>query len=1341
MPNVSVLSGDYLASGSYFEILGTGLVPNLVSLDQLTQPTSVTFHGRGTPVTGLQVNLSFQGNQEDLRKHYNSQYWTLFTGSTAVGPFLEFRGNNKNQYQSTGIIISSGAWLPGAVPGTNFFTKIKLQPLSVRQRIETLENSGAFALNSNQKIGIGISNPFTTEKLHVNGNVRVDGNLLSNKTFSGVSLNVSNVSATNITGSNLITGFILRGGAGNNIIRGVDTYGATILAGSNNLNTGTFGFLGGGYANEVLADSAALVGGGYNTNRAKFGFIGGGFGNNITGEGTGIGVSPSNGVTIVGGVNNLAKGTFTSIVGGSSNSIDGDSAVLVGGINNKLTGVFSTIVGGGFNLITGNAAVADKTCYSVIVGGENNVLIGAQSYIGAGLGNFASGSSVVIGGGSFNQNLSWNNTIGGGYQNRIASTGWGAEGSIRKSLNIETSPNPDKQWWASNAYNTIGGGTYNSAFGNSNTIAGGWENWLDGVGNVIAGGWENMQSGYTQFYSNILGGYENKLSATKPGPKFSNGANKYTGIWDSWGTGNSYAIGNSILGGRENTIIDGKWNTIINGYRASIIDGNRNVLQGSNSIIGKDGTGNFAFGVNVHLHSGYDQLGQNALAPSNAFVFGNDQSILESNVVSFSDQSSSVIVALPNAFYLNYLNGLILKSSISLTTNSKNDLNQWWNHGPNSPKGLDHYGVGVYLRHIFSDLTSPASAQSLTSVRDISGNLVTGYKANINSYKNITIGDTNFSYAGRLVNSYNKLPLYGNATLETGIGILELNENVILGNQNYVSVYDVVLGNRNKHIYQTGDHMIADKYVKKDTQTDTLPSAQDAYSVLVGWKNYVSGFVMMSMGKDNRVHFDRSLSTVIGNYNQVHPLGLLSGVIAEVNDPYGVSYDYYLGYQRDPNYIGGEAKGGNIVIGNQNDANVAASLALGDSLMIGNYNRSLGLSQSLLIGASNFASGNGHSIIGTTNQAWNEKSKIFGRKNNTYLGNGHIMIGGNQNIYGMDPLLNVDNHTVIGYENALAASRNSIVLGNSNFTYPAPRLQEYTLIGNNNHIENFGEVSGSINNVIIGNNNFLDGKDTINIGGANFIYQVKNSMSLGNLAVVRADSAISIGNQNLVKTEAKSSMALGNGASTYNIGQVSVSNIDASYLNDPSTVYAAGGGGMSQRSSLVWRGITNSSARQEIYLNNLAYDPIRNEATRTNGGVTGRAYIPSGRLWNGTMTITAVETGFKNIRTITQTFLVGNTGWYSATPKNNIAMNMLNRQTISDRLIGTDFALNNIGVMFSGDHVNDKLGVWVTGLANRKILWNIKAEFEDIWVPTKEDIYMINSYSGQYGEPVEVPVI
>jgi hypothetical protein len=84
---------------------------------------------------------------------------------------------------------------------------------------------------------------------------------------------------------------------------------------------------------------------------------------------------------------------------------------------------------------------------------------------------------------------------------------------------------------------------------------------------------------------------------------------------------------------------------------------------------------------------------------------------------------------------------------------------------------------------------------------------------------------------------------------------------------------------------------------------------------------------------------------------------------------------------------------------------------------------------------------------------------------------------------------------------------------------------------------------------------------------------------------------------------------------------------------------------------------------------------------------------------------------------------------------------MLNRQTISDRLIGTDFALNNIGVMFSGDHVNDKLGVWVTGLANRKILWNIKAEFEDIWVPTKEDIYMINSYSGQYGEPVEVPVI
>jgi len=173
MAIINLLSGNHLISGGYLEVQSTGIIPNLISIKSLTIPSQTSFSAFGT--TGAQFSLSFL-TEENLRKHYNSQYWTFYTGSTSTGPFLEFTGPNKNQYQSTGIIISSGSFLLGKVPGTNFFGKALIRPIPILDRIEFIENSGSLALNSNQKIGIGLLSNKAEEKLHVgNGNLKVDG--------------------------------------------------------------------------------------------------------------------------------------------------------------------------------------------------------------------------------------------------------------------------------------------------------------------------------------------------------------------------------------------------------------------------------------------------------------------------------------------------------------------------------------------------------------------------------------------------------------------------------------------------------------------------------------------------------------------------------------------------------------------------------------------------------------------------------------------------------------------------------------------------------------------------------------------------------------------------------------------------------------------------------------------------------------------------------------------------------------------------------------------------------------------------------------------------------------
>lgn len=1334
MPNVNVLSGDYLSSGSYFEVLGTGLIPNLISLDSLTQPSSVSFHGRGTPVTGLQINLAFS-NPEQLRKHYNSQYWTLFTGSTSSGPFLEFGGVNKNQYQSTGIIISSGAWLPSKIPNSNFFTKIKLQPLNIQQRIENLENSGSFALLPAQDVAIGLVNILATEKLHVSGNTRIDGSLRISSAISGGALNVANISVSNnITGQNLISGFILRGGAGNNIIRGPDTYGATILAGSNNLNTGTFGFLGGGYNNQLLGDSSTIAGGNTNTNCSKFGFIGGGYGNTITSIGSTITESS----TIVGGNSNTARGQNTAIVGGFNNKIFSDSSVLVGGINNVLTGNFSTIVGGGYNLVTGGSlgvASEEGTCYSTIVGGENNILVGAQSFIGAGLGNFASGSSMVIAGGSYNQVAGWNSTVGGGYQNRIGITGWGAQGSVRNNFMLHTTPNPEKQWFARIGYNTIGGGTYNYAIGNSNTIGGGWENEIDGVGNVIPGGWENQISGYPQFYSAILGGTKNLVMTNYPDPTGKNGVRTYTGIWDHWK--GPYAQANYILGGFQNRIINGKYNNILNGYYNLIADSDHITVEGEQNLIFNNSTGVFVKGTQNIVGTGtLNQIGNptNGKGLSNVFIVGDNVYNTKSNVVVLHDNRVKNYEPIPqeNSVYINHLNGLVLQGAgITIKDRYLPQIFEWYWSGDNPVDGPtrlnDRTRAYIDFAVRSNDGVYSINRDVLNEIKDLYGNVLTGYTFNMETNYPIDIGAGNRNFRAVVTATWpsGEFDIGGSSKALTGIGKIQPTDNITIGHTNMASMNDIIIGRNNTHAYQTGES--TGNYQRRMTYTKFGPSEKDSFNIIVGGDNFISGKYNNAIGWYNRNPFNRGVNNIFGSSNKIEPHGMLSGIFAEKRTPDGTIRSVLVGYANNPDFNGTISYDSySNIYGNENE------LAVGNknfNNVFGNYNTSSRLEEAILLGNSNHASGVSNIIIGSRNQATAQSVEVLGDLNWVQDGYGTSVVGDYNLIYNLNGDQKAEGEMMLGRDNASASINKQIIIGTKNMFMACKTGTSNTFIGHSNSSKN-SRITYSANNSALGNFNILDIQDSVILGNSNNA-EGYNLTSLGNRNILNKQYGLALGHENINAGER--SLALGINAYTYNFGQISSSSRNVLEYSSEAAAWF-GIGGTAQKTSLTWDGISTGINRQEIYLNGWAYDPNRNEHFRLRGGSPGRAIIPSGRIWNGDIKITVAETGLKNFRTIQQSFTIANTGG------NLLPMNMLTRSTILDSTIGSSLAGNNVGLMFSGDNINNQLAVWVTGLASRQLIWNITADFLDSWIPTKEPVNMYVPIDYTSSNPASRPV-
>ncbi|MEM7111271.1 MAG: tail fiber domain-containing protein [Chloroflexota bacterium] len=181
-------------------------------------------------------------------------------------------------------------------------------------------------------------------------------------------------------------------GGFDNSIESAASY-STLAGGQTNfVNSGSYGTIGGGRANEIFESYGTIAGGNDNMIEASTGTIGGGESHRVTDRGG----------TVSGGVDNRAgdnAGTATdanyaTVGGGYQNIASGGGSVVAGGDTNRASDEQASVVGGGNNTASGG--------YSFLGGGEDNIADGDFSTLGGGIDNQTSGDFSTIPGGEAN---------------------------------------------------------------------------------------------------------------------------------------------------------------------------------------------------------------------------------------------------------------------------------------------------------------------------------------------------------------------------------------------------------------------------------------------------------------------------------------------------------------------------------------------------------------------------------------------------------------------------------------------------------------------------------------------------------------------------------------------------------------------------------------------------------------------------------------------------------------------------------------------------------------------------------------------------------------------------
>jgi hypothetical protein len=183
-------------------------------------------------------------------------------------------------------------------------------------------------------------------------------------------------------------GWSIIGGGSYNIVSG--TY-ASVLGGTGN-RADTYGFVGGGFVNEIKNGAIHCV-------------ISGGRENEID--------AGQNYNTVGGGYRNYITASFNTIGGGQSNRLFAPYSVIGGGFKNFCQGQYGTVAGGGEN-------TADNM-YGTIGGGWDN-FAGGGATVAGGVSNRASGFYSMVPGGKANK-ASGNYSFAGGYRAKATNDG------------------------------------------------------------------------------------------------------------------------------------------------------------------------------------------------------------------------------------------------------------------------------------------------------------------------------------------------------------------------------------------------------------------------------------------------------------------------------------------------------------------------------------------------------------------------------------------------------------------------------------------------------------------------------------------------------------------------------------------------------------------------------------------------------------------------------------------------------------------------------------------------------------------------------------------------------
>ena len=225
---------------------------------------------------------------------------------------------------------------------------------------------------------------------------------------------------------NLATGYAASVGGG-----GMDSAGgnySTVSGGYHNRTGYNYAAVGGG-ANNTAENLGATVGGGWDNHANGWGAtVSGGGIVNLTPSGN---TATGNYATISGGVFNRALANYAFVGGGNYDSavalysaaISGNNnnagyndydtaAVVAGGARNRARYMFAAILGGVENLAQGY--------YTTVGGGRGDSVTNDYGAVLGGFSNYSSGNAGFIGGGSGNQVTAASGVVAGGYQNSVS---------------------------------------------------------------------------------------------------------------------------------------------------------------------------------------------------------------------------------------------------------------------------------------------------------------------------------------------------------------------------------------------------------------------------------------------------------------------------------------------------------------------------------------------------------------------------------------------------------------------------------------------------------------------------------------------------------------------------------------------------------------------------------------------------------------------------------------------------------------------------------------------------------------------------------------------------------